>query len=277
MSFIRTSDGINIYVDDVGAGDTIVFAHEFGGDWRSWRPQVECFRNTHRCIRYCARGFLPSDVPENPDSYGQGVSTADLRSVVDERNLDQFHLVGLSMGSYTSLDFSLLHPGRVKTLTLVGCSSGPDEAGRAKYRKDLRSEIELLDLYRGDGAVDWFVNDSAYKRMPAKQSKFWTTYCDNLRAQSVAGARNTLSRLHWNRASLFTRGEALRKLRVSTLLAFGDEDHHLVEPTNEFLESVLPNARIAKFAKTGHLVNIENPERFNQTLERHIIGTTHGI
>lgn len=271
MSYVKASDGTHLYVDEVGQGDAMLFAHEFGGDWRSWRAQVAHFKDRFRCVRYCARGFCPSDVPDDGSRYGQQFSTGDLLVVADALGLSRFHLVGLSMGSFTSLLFALEHPERLISLTLAGCSSGPaGETQRTRYREDLTTEIALLDEQRGDGAVRWFSEDSAYQRMPEKQPLAWEAYCDNLRAQSVEGARNTLSTLHWNRPSIFEKEDALRQLRIPALLIFGDEDHHLIEPTNEFLASTLPSSKIRKLERTGHLVNIEEPEIFNQALEQHL-------
>lgn len=270
MSYIEAADGIRLYAEEAGRGEAIIFAHEFGGDWRSWTAQIAHFGSRFRCIRYCARGFFPSDAPEDERRYGQDPSTGDLLAVADALAAGRFHLVGLSMGSFTSLSFALRHPDRLISLTLAGCSSGPStEAQRMRYREDLKKEIALLDDERGDGAVRWFSEDPAYRRMPEKQPSAWLAYCDNLRAQSVEGARNTLARLHWNRLSLFEREGELRRLRVPTLLVFGDEDHHLIEPTNIFLASALPLSKTERLRGTGHLVNIEEPAVFNRALERH--------
>lgn len=270
MSYVETPDGINLYVESTGKGDAIVFAHEFGGDWRSWRAQIAHFGSRFRCIRYCARGFHPSDVPEHETSYGQDFSTADLLAVADAMELEKFHLVGLSMGSYTSVQFALAHPQRLSSLTVVGCSSGPTERQRDGYRQDLSAQIAALDEQSGDGAVRWFSADPVYRRMPEKQPAAWEIYCDNLRAQSVRGARSTLSTLHWNRLSLFDLGDDLKRLKIPTLLVYGDEDYDLVEPTNEFLAAALPLSTIVKVERTGHLANIEEPETFNRVLEEHL-------
>lgn len=274
MSYIKTADGIRLYVEEAGHGEAILFAHEFGGDWRSWHAQVAYFDDRFRCIRYCARGFFPSDAPDDEGRYGQDLSTDDLLTIADALDVPRFHLVGLSMGSFTSLLFALQHPDRLISLTLAGCSSGPrGETQRARYREDLKNEIALLDNDRGDGAVRWFSEDPAYRRMPEKQPSAWLAYRDNLRAQSVEGARNTLSTLHWNRLCLFEKENELRKLGVPTLLVFGDEDHRLIEPTNKFLTSTLPFAKTERLKSTGHLVNIEEPTIFNRTLERHLMET----
>ena len=58
-------DGVKLYFDDTGEGPPIIFLHEYGGDHRSWEPQVRYFSRWHRCIVTAARGYPPSDVPDD--------------------------------------------------------------------------------------------------------------------------------------------------------------------------------------------------------------------
>ena len=41
-----TNQGINLYYLDKGAGEAVIFLHEFGGDARSWDYQVD-YLSTH--------------------------------------------------------------------------------------------------------------------------------------------------------------------------------------------------------------------------------------
>src|SRR5207237_85463 len=36
-------DGIKLYYEEAGQGSPLIFVHEFAGDYRSWRPQVQFF------------------------------------------------------------------------------------------------------------------------------------------------------------------------------------------------------------------------------------------
>lgn len=257
---MRMDDGIELFVDETGDGPPVLLAHEFGGDWRTWDALVEALSADHRCIRFSARGFLPSDAPADPAFYGQDHQVRDLLAIAVGLGLERFHLVGLSMGSFTSLMFALKHANRLASLTLMGCSSGPrDEAERTRHWNELGQEIDLLERHAGDGAAQWFANDPAYARVATKAPAAWARYLDNLRRQSVVGALNTMRTLHWNRVSLFALSETLRDMRVPTLLIHGDEDHPFIVPTNAFLESTLPQCRRVVLPKTGHLVHIEEP------------------
>src|SRR5205085_8184942 len=71
MSFVTAGDGVRLYCEQHGEGEALLFIHEFAGDHRSWEPQVEHFRDRYRCIVYAARGYPPSDVPSELQSYSQ--------------------------------------------------------------------------------------------------------------------------------------------------------------------------------------------------------------
>ena len=66
MPHATTPDGVKLRYEEAGSGTPILFVHEYSGDWRSWEPQMRFFSRRYRCITYNARGYPPSDVPEEP-------------------------------------------------------------------------------------------------------------------------------------------------------------------------------------------------------------------
>jgi pimeloyl-ACP methyl ester carboxylesterase len=71
MPELATDDGVKLHYEEAGSGSPIVFVHEFAGDARSWEPQLRHFSRRYRCIAYNARGYPPSDVPEDVERYSQ--------------------------------------------------------------------------------------------------------------------------------------------------------------------------------------------------------------
>ena len=268
MPTLKTEDDISLYYEDTGVGDPVVFVHEFGGDYRSWAHQVPVVSQTNRCITFSARGFFPSSVPDDQSRYGQMWSTSDVLTVVSRLELDSVHLVGTSMGSFTCLDFALNHPEFVRSLTLVGNSSGPrNEEEQIKYRQIwIGEELQLRKSLGSDGAVAVLEQDPAYQSLQRDAPDAWATYAENLREQPVEGAIHILSTLHWNRRSLFDEESRLRALNKPVLLVTGHDDYYLVEETNAFLDRVLPTSTWHDFKHTGHLVNIEKCQAFNVLL-----------
>ena len=75
---IFSANGVNLYYEETGEGFPLVLSHEFAGNYPSWDPQVRFFARRYRVITYSARGYPPSDVPEDPDAYSQDLVVEDL-------------------------------------------------------------------------------------------------------------------------------------------------------------------------------------------------------
>ena len=64
MPYVEAT-GAKLYFEESGYGYPIIFIHEFASDIRGWEAQVRYFSRSYRCIAYNARGYPPSDVPED--------------------------------------------------------------------------------------------------------------------------------------------------------------------------------------------------------------------
>lgn len=67
------------------------------------------------------------------------------------------------------------------------------------------------------------------------------------------------------RPSLYDFEAEFRRLDVPTLIVSGDEDGPCLQPSL-WLKQIMPNAGLAMFPKTGHTVNIEEPDAFNRAV-----------
>lgn len=135
MSFFE-SQGHQLYFEEHGGGEALVFLHEFGGDIRSWHQQIAFFSAHYRCIALSCRGYPPSDVPRDQTDYGWQKTLGDVVALLDHLGIEKAHFVGLSMGAFTGLMICLRHPDRVRSL--VAASGGVGRVSgwaRSIYRK----------------------------------------------------------------------------------------------------------------------------------------------
>ncbi len=92
MPHVTADDGVKLYYEETGAGLPVVFVHEFAGDCRSYESQVRHFNRLYRCIAYNARGYPPSDVPDDVERYSQDRARDDIRAVLDALKIDKAHI-----------------------------------------------------------------------------------------------------------------------------------------------------------------------------------------
>jgi pimeloyl-ACP methyl ester carboxylesterase len=141
MPFAKLN-GASIHYEATGTGPALIFSHEFAGDSRSWKPQVEAFAGDFRCITWNYRGFPPSEVPEDPASYSQEQLVDDLRALMDHLEIGQAHVAGLSMGGSVTLHFALSHPERCLSAVVAGAGSG--SVNRPQFEEDVARIVDLL-------------------------------------------------------------------------------------------------------------------------------------
>ncbi len=80
------------------------------------------FARRHQCITFAARGFPPSDIPEDADRYSQARAADDIIDVMNAAGIERAHIVGLSMGGFAALHAGLRHPDRAFSGVAAGAS-----------------------------------------------------------------------------------------------------------------------------------------------------------
>lgn len=257
------SDGVRLYAEETGSGPPIVWAHEFAADFRTWEAQVRRFSRDYRCITYNARGYPLSDIPETDAAYTYEAQCEDLRAVLDGFEIDKAHIVGLSMGAYTGLQFALRSPERVTSLLFASGGSGALRDGREQYVVDMDNAAERM-LHDGMPASAAGMAVGATRvQLLNKDPRGWEEFRRFMGEHSALGSSLTLRNFQARRPSLYDFEDALRQLDVPVLLAVGDEDDPVIE-VNLFLKRVLPRAGLWVCPKTGHGINLEEPGAFNE-------------
>lgn len=265
MPYAVTPDKVKLYYEETGQGTPIVFVHEFAGDHRSWEPQMREFGKRYRCIAYSARGYTPSDVPADTEAYTYKHVMRDCVAVLDHLKIDKAHLIGLSMGGYTCLQVALNHPGRVRSMVLAGAGSGSVRSETAEFHKSSQALSERF-LREGSKAVaeTYGLGPS---RVPflVKDPRGFAEFSWMLAEHDAQGSANTSRGFQGGRPSLYDFEDEIAKLATPALIVVGDEDERCIEPSL-FLKKTLSASGLVMMPKTGHVVNLEEPDLFNQAV-----------
>jgi pimeloyl-ACP methyl ester carboxylesterase len=258
-------NGVTLYYEDVGQGVPMIFVHEFAGEAASWAPQVRFFARRYRTIAYNARGYPPSDVPEDPAAYSQAQAAEDIRGMLDALKIPKAHVVGLSMGGYATLHFGLMYPERALSLVVGGAGYGSKAEEREGFRRDSATIVERFER-EGMGAVaDTYAMGPTRVQFLDKDPVGFKEFHELLRKGSAKGHALTMRGVQMQRPSVYELTDRMANLEVPTLVMTGDEDEPCLDPSIH-MKRTIPMAGLVIVPKSGHTINLEEPDAFNRAV-----------
>ncbi|MGE0767182.1 MAG: alpha/beta fold hydrolase [Hyphomicrobiaceae bacterium] len=263
-AYITTSDGVRLYTEESGAGDPIIFAHEFAGHHLSWETQVRYFSRRYRCITYQARGWPPSDVPTSVDSYSQARAADDIADVMAALGIAKAHVVGLSMGATAAIEFAIRHPGKGMSIAAAGAGTGStrDTATLARFRGEAAQMAELIER-KGIAALgEIYLSGPSRVQLLAKDPRGYAEFKQQFIEGASTGRALTMRGIQARRVPFFDREDELRAIRDPVLIICGDEDDATLD-VSVFMKRTIPRSGLMVFPKTGHGINLEEPAGFN--------------
>ncbi len=255
-------NGVNLYYEVHGEGFPLIWSHEFAGDLRSWETQVRFFTRRYQVVVYNARGYPPSDVPTDLDSYSQEHSVEDLRGLLQHLGIERAHIGGLSMGGSTALNFGLTYPHMARSLIVAGTGTGSTDP--ELFRKRLDEFARCFETQGMAGMAD-YTRGPQRVQLLRKDPKGWREFADCFSQHSGVGSALTFRGIQGRRPPIFDLGEKLRALDVPTLILVGDEDDPCIEPSF-FMKRCISRSGLVVFPQAGHTINLEDPDLFNRTV-----------
>jgi pimeloyl-ACP methyl ester carboxylesterase len=233
------------YSDTGGNGPAVVFLHAGTGSGRVWLYQQPAFAKAgYRVITYSRRGYAGSDAGPK-DNPGSGAD--DLLQLMDFLKIDKFHAVGLAAGAITAMDFAFSYPQRLLSLVQACTIMGLTDESYLAMSNGLRPKgfNEMPSEFREISA--------SYRAANPEGTKKWVELEHAAIHERVAQRRN-------NRVTL----EALKTMKVPTLLITGDADLYTPPSVLRMFAERIPNNEAHVIAEAGHSVYWEQPEEFNR-------------
>ena len=253
------TNGARIYYEVEGAGEPVVLIHAGVADLRMWDDQVAALRDSYRLIRYDTRGFGRTETDAVEFS-----NRADIAALLDHLGELSAHVLGLSRGGSIALDFAIEHPERVRSLVVaaggIGGYESPDEADESTFAQpeawqEARTGSRLADwetAYWADGP-----GQPADRVDPAVRAKVHDWILTNYEAEKEEGQPQPLYPPAAGR---------LGELRAPLLVMLGTLDDPGTTATMRHLAQAVPGARLEVFEGSAHMLNLEQPDRFNSLL-----------
>jgi pimeloyl-ACP methyl ester carboxylesterase len=238
-------------------GLPLVFLNYFTGNLDDWDPLVtDGFAADHDVVLFDSAG-VGSSGGQTP-----GTALEMARHAVafcDALGLNEFHVVGFSLGGMIAQQLALDHPRRVNRLILLGTGPrGGEGMEFAELSADERADPEkfLLAALFAPSAASQAAGRAYLKRLAAR-----TRDRDQTVSPRTAEAQLRAIR-EWGTVPAVNRYAALKNIEHPALVAHGNKDI-VVLPINALvLAEHLPNAQLIVYPDSNHAPHSQHAELF---------------
>ena len=229
----------------------ILLIHGFPFDHLLWRHQVAALTRW-RCIAPDLRGAGAAGAPIPVDQFSMASYADDLIALLDQSQIDEAVVCGLSMGGYITFELLRRFPQRVRAAILCNTKAAPDTPEAKTGRDALAVRAE-----QGDAPV---VADALLPKLFARatrerQPAIVREVREMILRQPVWGIVGALRALRDRPDST----PLLGRIRVPVLVVAGDDDQIAPAVEMEAMARAIPGAKFSLVANAGHLTPLEQP------------------
>jgi len=246
-----------------GAGEPILLIPGLGLDHNYYRFGIPLLSRHLQVLALDPRGIGRST--KSPPPYTVEAWADDFAVMIDKLAFGPIHVLGSSLGGSMALALAQRHPGKLKSLIVVGGFSELDRATELNFRLRLRL-IEKLGM--SDEVADYmglwtltrkFINsDAGFATMRANQA--------NIRANSAQSYSAFVEALlKWGRCQPGQEREPkftalLDSIKTPTLVVTSDNDHLIPKELSDLIAARIAGAKLIVMPGAGHIPFMEQPE-----------------
>lgn len=255
---VTTRDGVGLAWDGSGAGPTVLLVHGLGLNRRRWQAQMDALAAAgFRAVRFDLRGFGDSDMPPAP--YDMATLTDDVEAVADALGLDEFHLVGHSLGGMIAQRFTLDHPGRVRTLTVASTTAHNGRRATAFANAMARLSAEGFDAGVSDPQVRMVI-EGVLTQALGDGAPPVEHFRRGLEEPNLAHA------YAWAATADFSVKDELPRLPCPLLVLHGTADPLIPFVVGQYIHWVVPGSGWVPLEGAGHSIQVERAQEFSLAL-----------
>ena len=260
---VKTPDGVTLAVHEWGNpnGPELLFIHGVAQSHLSFARQIDSeLAKDHRIVAFDLRGHGASDKPLEPARYQEAKLWADeVQAVIEGKRLQRPILVGWSLGGRVIGQYLVVHGDKhLGGINFVSARAIADPSFGAPGMKNLPA-VKPRDLGSRIEFVSAFLRACFHKQPTDKE--FAVQLAFNMMApQEVQDAIRS-----WP-GNIPATQEALRAVKVPTLVTHGRMDNVVLPAAAEMTLSLVPGAQASWYDDCGHAPFFEDAPRFNREL-----------
>jgi pimeloyl-ACP methyl ester carboxylesterase len=238
---------------DQGSGPAVLLIHAFPLNRTMWAPQLPALSNRFRVIAPDLPGFGESQ-PASPWSMEDFAE--DLQQLLDALGVRDAAIAGVSIGGYIAFAFWSKYPERIRQLVISNSRARADN----ETEKSARNEMIAAIQQRGASILP----DRMLPRLlqPNPSAEAARTVRDIMAQANPSAAAYALMAMR-DRMDFSTM---LHRVTCPAMVITGENDVIIRAEDSRDVAERISGARFVTIPNSGHLSNLENPERFNAEL-----------
>ena len=247
-----------IYISDTGQGFPLVLVHGYLGSSEMWSLQRDYLSKFFRVISPALPGFGESHEAESLESINDMAKF--VINIIDEKKIDNFNLLGHSMGGMIVQEIAKLAGDRINKLICFATGSIGEIPGRFETIDETRKKLKKDGIKISFSRVPqkWFVKGD-------KDKNYYL--CENaVKNVSLETADNALIAMkNWSGI------DYLKDIKNETLIIWGDKDTSYNFDQVDTLNKNIKNSKLEIFKDCSHNVHLEKSDKFNNLIKDFII------
>lgn len=249
-------DGYDLHYYVAGADnqETLIFLHPAFSNHRAFDQQIDFFADTYKVITIDLIGHGLSQVKQSKDKID--ISSAHLLKIMELEQVEQAHMVGVSMGALVAQYFGFQHPEKVKSLTTLGAYDIHEKNEEVeKAQQSLNMSIGFRVLF----SINAFRKKIADMTCASEKGKALFYESTAHFTRKSLGVMQGLQNVIQDRANI--------QPPYPNLILIGDLDLELAKRLVKTWHKELNNSELVIIENAGHCANIDQPDAFNQQLK----------
>jgi 3-oxoadipate enol-lactonase len=232
----------------------LVLVHGHPFDHTMWNPQRDAFAPSRRVIAPDLRGYGAS--PQGPEITDFEQFAQDIGSLLDELEVEQCVLAGLSMGGQIVMDCYRQFPDRIRGLVLADTFPAAETPEGVRTRHAMADRL-LHEGMRGyaDEVLDKMVAPYAAAEVKSHVHRMMTATSPKAAAAALRA-----------RAARPDYRDLLTRVTVPALVVVGTDDEYTPVSDAEAMHTALPDSTLLVVEGAAHMPNLERPAEFNEAL-----------
>ena len=255
---IVNANGVELWVEQEGAGDDVVFISGLADEGACWVDQVGGLNDRYRVTTFDNRGVGRSATPDG--EFRIADFAADTAALMEALDIESAHVVGSSMGGAIAQELALAHPERVRSVVLNGTWCRGDRFLHEVFRNWMWS------AEKADSIRDFLVTVNLWCFSP----RIWNdgTMDQWIEAAEASPYAQSVDAFCRSTEALIAHDSADRVGGISaqTLVTVGELDLVLPPRFSQDLTERIPNARLVVIPDAGHQPFQEFPADYNALL-----------